>query len=316
MNIRKKYRQFFYGQCAILLYHRVTRLETDPQLLSVTPENFDDQLKWIRKNFHLLSIDEFVAYLSKRKNLPKRSVVLTFDDGYADNLLEALPVLKSNDAQALFYISTGNLNTSDEFWWDEMERHLLLPKKLPNSLQLNIGGSEIVFPTQTASDFKNTYDKLLPLLRTMIPETRKNTVSQIFEWAGRIPPRSSHRSRTFDEIKLMSKSTSAVIGAHTQSHQSLAALSKDLQMKEILQSKEILEGLTGKNIVHFSYPFGTKRDYNQTTIKICDELGFKWVAANFPDTADLTSSNFQLPRFLVRDWKKEEFGMHLKNFFN
>jgi peptidoglycan/xylan/chitin deacetylase (PgdA/CDA1 family) len=197
-----------------------------------------------------------------------------------------------------------------------MERFLLLPGKLPESLQLIIGDAERKFSTHNSSDSRKTYDELLPLLRTMTPDVRRNTVRQIFEWSGRIPPRSSHRSMTFDEIKIMGKSSSAVLGAHTHSHQSLAALSKEEQKKEILQSKEILEGLTGKTISHFSYPFGTKRDYNQTTIAICKELGFKWVAANFPDTADITSNHFQIPRFLVRDWKMEEFGMHLKNFFN
>ena len=316
MNIRKKYRQLFYGQCAILLYHRITNLETDPQSLSVTPENFDDHLKHIRENYQLLTINDFFSHLSAGKNLPKQSVIVTFDDGYADNLLEALPVLERNNAQALFYIATGNLNTSNEFWWDEVERHLLLPGKLPDSLQLIIGNSEMVFSTNTTSDKKSTYEKLLPLLRTMTPEESKNTVFQIFEWAGRIPPRSTHRSMTFNEIELMAQSSSVVLGAHTHSHQSLAALSNERQMSEILKSKEILEGLTGKLITHFSYPFGTKKDYNQTTIKICEELGFKWVAANFPDTADLTSSKFQLPRFLVRDWKKKKFETYLKSIFN
>lgn len=294
----------------------MSKLETDPQLLSVSPENFDDHIKYIQQNYQLLTIDDFFDFLSEGKNLPKKSVVLTFDDGYADNLLEALPVLEKNNAQALFYISTGNLNTTNEFWWDEVERHLLLAGKLPEELRLKINDSDIIYSTKTAAEIKNTYETLLPLLRTMTSSTRKNTIMQIFEWSGKIPPRSTHRSMTFDEVKIMSNSSAAVLGAHTHSHQSLAALTKEEQKDEIQLSKNILEELTGKEILHFSYPFGTKKDFNQTTIKICFDLGFKWVSANYPDTADVTSSNFQLPRFLVRDWKKEEIGMHLKSFFN
>src|SRR5882724_181949 len=79
----------------ILLYHRVTYLQTDPQLLSVTPENFYDQVTLLKNKYALLQIEEFFDMLVHRKKIPKNAVILTFDDGYADNCLEALPILES-----------------------------------------------------------------------------------------------------------------------------------------------------------------------------------------------------------------------------
>jgi peptidoglycan/xylan/chitin deacetylase (PgdA/CDA1 family) len=102
----------------ILLYHRVTNLPLDPQLLTVSPANFDEHLKFLNKNYNLIDLQEFADCLINKRKLPKRSVLLTFDDGYADNYLEALPLLENNKAQALFYISTSipPMNSGGIIW--------------------------------------------------------------------------------------------------------------------------------------------------------------------------------------------------------
>jgi peptidoglycan/xylan/chitin deacetylase (PgdA/CDA1 family) len=315
LKLPLKYRQLFFGQCAILLYHRVTQIETDPQLLAVSPGNFEKHLLHIKSKYVLLSVDEMFSLLSARKNLPRRSVVITFDDGYSDNLFEALPLLERHRAQALFYICTGNLDTDQEFWWDELERLLLLPGRLPGKLALQAKGREMQFSTASDAERRQVYEELLPFLRIRTPDERKEIVRQIFEWAGKIPPRPSHRSMTAAEVKTLSESASAVLGAHTHSHQSLGALPGDIQEMEIRRSKEILEEITGTAITHFSYPFGTRRDFSGETIQLCRGKGFRWVAANYPGTADKSSDPFRLPRFLVRDWNEEEFALNLKKFF-
>jgi peptidoglycan/xylan/chitin deacetylase (PgdA/CDA1 family) len=314
-SLRKKFRQLFYGQCAILLYHRVTDIDTDPQLLAVKPENFDDHLALLKEKYHPLTIDQLTSKLIAGENLPDKSVAITFDDGYSDNYHEALPILKKNDLQALFYITTGNLDTGNEFWWDAMERILLLPPNLPPVLEINNHGERFSYDTSTNERRRNAYEQLLPILRRMRPESRSAIIDGIAGWSGNIQPRSTHRSMTFDELKRMSDSPNAVMGAHTHNHPSLAALTRDEQCREIVQSKQIVERITGSPVKHFSYPFGTWLDYNDDTISICRHENFEWVAANYPATADRKSDLFRIPRFLVRDWNVDEFNAQLINFF-
>ena len=110
---------------SVFIYHRVTELKIDTHQLAVSPVNFNEQVSHLKKNYNLVAADEFVNLLQTKKKFPKRTALLTFDDGYADNYLEALPILEDNNAQAIFYITTSNLNTDKELWWDELERILL-----------------------------------------------------------------------------------------------------------------------------------------------------------------------------------------------
>ena len=86
----------------VVLYHRVAELEQDPQQLAVRPDNFYNQVRYFKEHFDVLSIHELYSFLRDKKKFPERAVVLTFDDGYADNLYNALPVLESLQVSALF----------------------------------------------------------------------------------------------------------------------------------------------------------------------------------------------------------------------
>lgn len=135
----RKWLKLIYRSCCnlidtpavILLYHRVTDLSQDPQQLAVSPENFAAHLDILRKKYFLISIDEFVEIVTKGKKMPAKTVVITFDDGYADNLHEAIPILESKKAQAIFYITTSQIGTQRELWWDDLERIFLTGDTLP-----------------------------------------------------------------------------------------------------------------------------------------------------------------------------------------
>ena len=82
-----------YGNCSVLLYHRVIKLESDPQQLSVDPDKFNDHLVFLKKNYNVLSVQQFDRHLIDQTKFPENAVLLTFDDGYADNHHYALPLL-------------------------------------------------------------------------------------------------------------------------------------------------------------------------------------------------------------------------------
>ncbi|HRH67176.1 MAG TPA: polysaccharide deacetylase family protein [Bacteroidia bacterium] len=311
-GLKKSLDTWSNGSCLVLLYHRVSDYTTDPQLLCVTPENFDAQLGYLRSNYNVLTVEEFYSVLINKMKFPDRSVLLTFDDGYRDNYRYALPLLEKHGLQALFYICTGNFNTEKEFWWDEVERCLLLSKNPDEKLSFRIGNEN--FTSVDASERRSLYTGILPALRALAVAERTNVLREIRKQTGNEPERPSHRSMTWDDLILMAKSSSAVIGAHTVNHPSLAFLDRKDQEYEIMTSKQQLEKVLGKNIEHFSYPFGTQGDYTAETIDICRKAGFKMVISNFPYIANRKSDLFQIPRFLVRDWNAEMFRKKLKSF--
>ena len=312
---QKKYQKVFYGSCAVLLYHRVTQSQTDPQQLSVTPANFNAHLEHLKNNYHLLTIKVFQYYLENKKKFPKKSVLITFDDGYADNYLEALPILEKHTAQALFYIATGTLNTDVEFWWDAIERIVLLSDHKTEEEKYVLNGVEYNLSGLDNTKRFELYEQLLPALRVMNSSLREEKINELGRIFNSSQGRASHRAMSFEELKKMDLSNAAVIGAHTHLHPSLGALTYEEQLKEIETSKNILEQHLNKKITHFSYPFGTIKDFNADTLDIMKKMNFQLVAANIPYLVHKNTDQYSFTRFLVRDWNSGEFEKQMQSFF-
>lgn len=109
-----------YGP-TILAYHRVAKVKEDPYRLCVSPENFFDQISYVVSHSVVVPLAETDRILC-RIPWQKLKVVLTFDDGYADNYFNALPVLKKFGVPATFFITAGMIGSKKPFYWDAKTR--------------------------------------------------------------------------------------------------------------------------------------------------------------------------------------------------
>jgi len=319
----------------ILLYHRVTYLPSDPQCLAVSPDRFAEHLALIKQIATPMSLSDLLIVLKNGK-MPKRSVVLTFDDGYADNFLEAKPLLEKYQVPATMYVASGFVGRDVEFWWDAMERLFLYPGTLPKSLTIKIEGISHLWKLGASAcygekDFQENslwnvllsdnptprhklYREICPLLRELPTDERKRVIAELYQWAGGGPHhRESHRPLKISEVIGLAESSMVDVGAHTITHPVLSTLSFMQQKQEIEQSKHELESMTGRCIETFSYPFGGKDDYNEDSLNIVKEAGFSSTCSNF--TGANMNDLHQLPRFLVRDWDVDFLETKLKQWF-
>lgn len=137
----------------ILLYHRVADVKDDPHLLTVSPKNFYRQINYLRENFNLVSLLKLVNNL-KGGEIKKDTLAITFDDGYADNLYNALPVLEEFQIPATLFIVAGKIDSPEPFWWDteteKKSRGRPLSKgeliKLSNNNLIEIGSHTLSHP--------------------------------------------------------------------------------------------------------------------------------------------------------------------------
>jgi peptidoglycan/xylan/chitin deacetylase (PgdA/CDA1 family) len=107
----------------ILTYHRIAGPRHDPLLLDVSAANFDAQLSALSRTAAPLPLDEFES-LRREGRLPERAVAVTFDDGYADNLHAAAPLLGRHEIPATMFVTAGMIGAERGFPWDEAEAGL------------------------------------------------------------------------------------------------------------------------------------------------------------------------------------------------
>lgn len=92
----------FRNHIPILMYHRLADVPGDRNALP--PEKFAEQLKFLKQQgYYTASMEEVWAHYTSGKKLPKKSVLLTFDDGYADNFSAALPLLQKYQMRAAVF---------------------------------------------------------------------------------------------------------------------------------------------------------------------------------------------------------------------
>jgi peptidoglycan/xylan/chitin deacetylase (PgdA/CDA1 family) len=318
----------------ILAYHRVASLATDPQLLAVTPHRFDEQLAALRQAFDPIPLTDLVTSLRGGEN--PAGFVLTFDDGYNDNLHSAVPLLERHEVPATVFVATGYIGGSREFWWDELERILLMPVELPETLRLRIADRDhswnltdsarataLVNRSWSLHDHQDPtvrhviYRALCSSLGRITAEDRESILEDLRRWAGLDRhPRPSHRPLTGDELLELAEDGLVHIGAHTAEHPVLAALPLSIQQKEVESSKRDLERMLGKTVAHFSYPFGRGRHprqtYSRETVKLVEQAGYVSACAVKP-AIHLRPGLCELPRLIVQDWDGDELLRRIRS---
>jgi peptidoglycan/xylan/chitin deacetylase (PgdA/CDA1 family) len=311
----------------ILLYHRIASPSLDPLLLSVSPERFAEHLDVLGRLTHPVPLTGICESRHKTQPAP---VAVTFDDGYADNLLSAMPLLETSGVPATFFVVSGQVGADREFFWDELERSLLAARELPSTLELAVDGQTLRFEhlenrteetswnvllEETPSARHAAYRTLMAQLPSLDPTLRNGVIDELRQWAG-IPvgARASHRPLTEIELRQLDSYELADVGGHTVGHPSLAALPPLRQQQEIEESKARLEELIGHRMTTFSYPFGGPGDYSRTTMDAAAGAGFDIACANVPGRVGPRTNRFQLPRVLVRDWDGDTFEEHLRRW--
>lgn len=340
----------------ILMYHRVADLPLDPHLLAVRPERFAEHLEVLRQRYRpvrLQRVGEFLAGQRRFRRLrgldelaasfrpnrpPRKAVVITFDDGFADNLYNAKPLLDQFDIPATVFVTTGHIGEEREFWWDELERHLLEPGTLPATLTLRIDGETLQWSLGEASQYsQEEYERdrrtwtgevepvhprqrlfleLTDRLRPLRDGDQKTVLDQLTVLTGKRGSRPTHRTMTSDEVKQLADGGLIEVGAHTMTHPSLAAHPVDVQRKEILLSKKRLEDILGEPVTSFAFPFGTVADYTEESLAILREGSFRANCTTTPGLVKRTSDPLQLPRVAVRDWDGDTFARRMAEWFH
>ena len=272
----------------------------------MTPEHFDQQIAALVQTARRAA--QLAGARLSRGRLPSGTAAVTFDDGYADILTEAKPVLERHGCPATMFLTTGAVGGSEGFWWDEVARLILESPRLPDTLAMEIGGKEHRWSLDGALDGRverhgtatreELHRQLWTLLRPLSPQDRRRALSELAKWTGSpTPDPAEARGLTPEEVRALSEPGYIDIGAHSLTHASLPMLAPTEVHTEIAESKRACEELIGVRVDGFAYPFG---DFDAASVASVRDAGFTFACTTEHRQLGSRSEALQLPR-----WRSE-----------
>lgn len=322
----------FASRGLVLLYHRVADEAMDPWGLCVHPDRFAEQMEVLRVYYRPMPLRTMVEHLHSA-SLPSGSVAITFDDGYADNLYTAKPLMQRYEIPATVFIITGSCEQRRQYWWDELESILLRPGDLPSSLSLMLDGKQHTWHLNSAAQYTDEdyrrdlhrrvweaapgsrsafFYEVWKELQPLTARAQQQALEALRRWAksDRLAEE-TRRPLSLDELIQLEDGGLISIGAHTVRHPLLPAHPPEVQRNEIVESRRWLERVLAHPVTDFSYPFGA---YDQELVPVVRAEGFTSASATIEEAVWRGSDPFQLPRFEVQNWDGDQFHKKLREW--
>lgn len=292
----------------ILIYHRVL---TSPDFMNphqISVENFDEQMHLLATHFNVLTLSDALNKL-KHHTLPPCAVCITFDDGYADNYLNALPILKRYDLPATFFIVSGFLN-ENRMWNDDIVETIRQHENpILDLTALGLGLYDIDTPTkksQVAKQLEN-HLKYLPFFER---EAKCKAIANL------TPSLPQNLMLTHEQLKLLSDEASMEIGGHSVNHPILTKIEPLEGKREISDCKTQLEKIIQKPVRFFAYPNGKfEVDFNQQHALFAKECGYEAALSTNWGGVSQKSDLFLLPRFTPWDKTPLKFMLRMASIY-
>jgi peptidoglycan/xylan/chitin deacetylase (PgdA/CDA1 family) len=313
------------------MYHRVIEENEKEDLqpgLYVTKNVFERQMAYIARKYRPSSMSDFCKAVLENQSFPRNTVLLTFDDGWRDNYLNAFPALKKHNVPATIFLTIAFIGSDRLFWFQELSTlmtknyHLLTKyadaienvlKKYPNSKSAQNLLSENI--QKLIPDRNSFIEKLkyldMDILDIIIAEMKNldNTPHD--------PLDNERLLLNWDEVKQMSKDN-IEFGSHGLSHRLLTLLNDKEIISELSQSKKTIEKMLGTSVSAFTYPNG---DHNTEIKKLTEHAGYICAFATGKHPEDKEFDKFAIERVGIHNdisigirgnFSKAMFALHIE----
>ncbi len=251
----------------ILTYHRVND-ERDPFFPSVSTEVFEQQMAYIARTYHVLTV-EVLAERMQARGVPRNALAITFDDGYRDNLTHAAPILARHGLPATIFLATGFIGTAEAAWFDRVA----LAFKLTKAEAFSAPWGETL-SLHSQAERVRAVERMLGYLKRLTDDELRRTLDQALEVLGVTDQKGfKNLMLSWDDVHALA-GLGFSIGAHTVSHPILSRVSAERAWTEILGSRTMIESACGRPPRAFAYPNGGPDDYSETTKHLVRRAGF------------------------------------------
>ncbi|VAW65956.1 Polysaccharide deacetylase [hydrothermal vent metagenome] len=286
-------RDNFVKDLRILAYHRVCDHsqcnDNDISLISANEDQFEWQVDHVNRNYDLINFEDLKDIINRKIKKPKRPVIITFDDGFLDNYMNAYPILKKHRAKATFFVSTGYIGTRNNFWFNQVYQSFQNPEN--KSALINDLEVDIIF----SADKDERQEEIYTIIEALKKCPNSKRLELIEYIAENYPPRDFDENlnlpMSWEQLKEMSNN-SMEIASHTINHPVLSTLTEKELVEEIHESKLVIEKMCGRSVSAIAYPVGMSFAYNDNILQQVRSAEYMFGASYIAGTNYFNKLNF------------------------
>ena len=261
----------------VLYYHGVDKVEYPIiETENIEVSIFEKQIKYLIKHYEIISIEEFDKRFREDK-FTNREIVLTFDDGYANNLYVVEPILNKYNLPFTVFISTEHITTG-QFFPTSVNRIIVRGAGLK---RVSIPSQNINFSLETEKDVNNAINTISNLLKTLPLEKVREITNDLInnvsndKWLEFQEKYKSVRPMNWDEVIELSKRKNVTIGSHCMWHICCHSNHPEEEVKQQIElSKKEIEEKLNKECKYFAYPNGDFTDFSNEIVENNYSMGF------------------------------------------
>ena len=277
----------------VLGWHNIDPTPGFPDPPGVGRLGFAKQLRTIARFGNVLPLGDALARMAAGEPLPPRAVVLTFDDGYLDNLELGVPMLAEHGFPATFFLVPGFLSGTVGAWWEDLSGAF----ERARAPRLSVG--DTVYDLSTPAARETAHDAVRAVVKTLDHASRVAEVARVSEELDPAPT-------SVGEGLFMdwggAKSLLAAgheVGSHTVTHAILERETEADQLTELSDSRRELESGLGIAVDTLAFPNGSASDYSATTTRLVSELGYRCAVTTRPGLAGPSGSPYEMRRVIL-----------------
>lgn len=302
--LRSLYEMVSNRDLRVLAYHRVLEaieppeFDFDVDLISASADAFRMQMLHVRQDYAPMRFDEVAECIGRGRRLPKKAVLVTFDDGYDDNHRVAFPILRDLGMSAMFFVSTGHIDSGGPYAYDWLVH--MLCRSPGKRLRLSELGLDWVMGNSLA-ERRGQAVELLGRIKALDADTQSALILRLeAEWGM---PRTSAsqycRPMTWEQLREM-RAAGMEVGSHGVHHSMLSKLPHDRMVAEVVESRRALHRELGGEAIALSYPVGGPDAYDARTIEAVRDAGYLVACSYTSGVAAIGRTDpYAIPRLAV-----------------
>jgi peptidoglycan/xylan/chitin deacetylase (PgdA/CDA1 family) len=293
----------------VLTYHRVLPDEVVAETPShpaivVSRTTFDMHVRSLARWFHPMSLDGFQNVLLSREPFAAGSCLVTFDDGWRDNLDQAIPSLEAHGIPATVFLVASLIGTPNRFWQERMTEQLRAlgsRAAADPALRVRVAEDPRLAPMRVGLEAGRPVrrDEIAAVtsgLKDTPLEEIESFLATVTDWVGATGSATERDFLNWDEVRGMT-ARGATFGAHGLTHRILTGKGTDF-VQEIEGSRRVLDRELGAAPEAFCYPNG---DFNDDVAARVRDAGYRVAFSTRPGYVSADDNQYEICRINMHE---------------